>query len=142
MLNKDKRNIYSFIFEIFFIKSDKVLKHINRISNVTWDVCKHRNQLSSLSIKFLSFPNFHENKQNQIQKLIAQRGSFTFTTTPPKLAFVLKTTQHILAIITGLVLKILNLIDLVAKDHAKHILNANIGHLVSLQLLARKGCVI
>ena len=102
---------------------------------------KHRNQLSNLSIKFC-LSQTHENKQNQIQKLIAQRGSFTFTTTPPKLAFVLKTTQHILAIITGLVLKILNLIDLDAKDHVKRILNANIGHLVSLQLLARKDCVI
>ena len=102
---------------------------------------KHRNQLSNLSIKFC-LSQTHENKQNQIQKLIAQRGSFTFTTTPPKLAFVLKTTPHILAIIIGLVLKILNLIDLDAKDHVKRILNANIGHLVSLQLLARKDCVI
>ena len=102
---------------------------------------KHRNQLSNLSIKFC-LSQTHENKQNQIQKLIAQRGSFTFTTTQPKLAFVLKTTQHILAITIGLVLKILNLIDLDAKDHVKRILNANTGHLVSLPLQERKACAI
>ena len=99
---------------------------------------KHRNQLSNLSIKFC-LSQTHENKQNQIQKLIAQRGSFTFIMTQRKLAFVSKTTLHILAIIIVLELKTLNLIDLAAKNHVRHILTVNFGHLVSPQIKEIKG---